>query len=220
MFILTIHKRLISFVYLTDRHQWQYNWYFILKRWILSRPCIKFQNDNSRHCALNSKSKKKLANVVGYPFFCLLSLGNTDTKSSLVLRSFFFLHIFYVYTKSVHVRLVSFVKERKEAKANLSIKPAVKNCLCMYARTNVAAIIKKKKEGEQNRIDEREKKIRRNEITLFLVSYIPLFIITSNYLLLVSFIHSFSLFFSSFTHLQYDYEYKRIKESKSSYFIF
>ncbi len=50
--------------------------------------------------------------------------------------------------------------EREEkVKANLSIKPVVKNCLCMcvYARSNVAAITKKKG-GEQGRIDKRKKK--------------------------------------------------------------
>jgi hypothetical protein len=75
----------------------------------------------------------------------------------------------------------------------------------------------KKEGGEQRRIDERKKK-RRNEITLFHVFYIPLFIIIStNYYLLV---HSFSFFFFSYTHLQYDYEYKRRKESEAGILFF
>jgi len=71
---------------------------------------------------------------------------------------------------------------------------------------------KKKEENRDESIKEEKK--RRNEITLFLVFYIPLFIINFNKLLPVcSFIFTF-LFLFSYTHLKYDYEYKRIKESK------
>ncbi len=94
---------------------------------------------------------------------------------------------------------------------NLSIKPPVKNCLCVCVCILGRTLLRLRKEGgEQGRIDKRTR--RRNEVTLFLVFCIPLFIITSTIYYL--FAPSFSLFFFSHIHLQYDYKYKRIKESK------